>query len=73
MGMLDPEKEVRAAKLREEYGYSTGEREAAEIGGSEYDENILQLGIERQSWQNANLAYPQIKPAAGQEGGMRNE
>ena len=62
MGMLDPEKEVRAAKLREEYGYSTGEREAAEMTGTTYSENIAQLSVERQNWRNNNLAYPRTKP-----------
>lgn len=71
MGMLDPEKEVRAAKLREEYGYSTGEREAAEMTGTTYSENIAQLSVERQNWRNNNLAYPRTKPV--EENGEETE
>ncbi|MBQ5343739.1 MAG: phage portal protein [Acidaminococcaceae bacterium] len=74
MGMLDPEKEVRAAKLREEYGYSTGEREAAEMTGTTYTENIAQLSVERQSWRNNNLEYPLTKPTvADGKGGADGE
>lgn len=74
MGMLDPEKEVRAAKLREEYGYSTGEREAAEMTGTTYTENIAQLSVERQSWRNNKLDYPLTKPvAADGKGGADDE
>ena len=68
---VDPEKEVRAAKLREEYGYSTGEREAAEMTGTTYSENIAQLSVERQNWRNNNLAYPRTKPV--EENGEETE
>lgn len=58
MGMLDPTKEVEAAKKRVDYGYSSGEQEAAEITGTEYETNILQLRTERNLWQSNGMTYP---------------
>lgn len=46
-GQLDPVKEVKAALLRIENGLSTGQREAAELTGSEYETNIRQLAYEK--------------------------
>lgn len=70
MGMLDPVKEVTAAKLRVDYGLSTGEQEAAEITGTEYEENISQLQAEHIHWDNAGLNYPYA--SSMKEGGEEN-
>lgn len=70
MGMLDPVKEVTAAKLRIDYGLSTGEQEAAEITGTEYEENISQLQAEHTHWDNAGLNYPYA--SSMKEGGEEN-
>lgn len=37
-GQLDPKKEAEAAKIRVEEGFSTREREAAELTGMKYDQ-----------------------------------
>lgn len=47
-GQLDPVKEVNAAILRTQHGYSSHQREAAELTGTEYESNIRQLAYERQ-------------------------
>lgn len=72
MGLLDPEKEIRAAALRIKYGLSTGERESAEITGTDYDDNIDQLAIESESWLNAGLAVPKADNT-GEGGGGKYE
>lgn len=59
-GMLDPVKEVNAATLRVEQGYSTRERETTELTGGNWDDNIVQILKE-------NEQLSKIKPM--QEGG----
>lgn len=59
MGMLDPVKEVNGAALRVKYGLSTGEREAAEITGTSYDDNIDQLAVEQNTWRDKGMEVPQ--------------
>lgn len=46
-GQLDPVKEVNAAVLRVKHGFSTRQREAAELTGSEFETNIRQLAYEQ--------------------------
>lgn len=58
MGMLDPVKEVNGAALRVKYGFSTAEREAAELTGSNYDDNVDQIASERAVWVNNGMNYP---------------
>lgn len=41
-GQLDPEKEVKAAELRVQGGFSTRERETAELTGTDFYKNIRQ-------------------------------
>ncbi len=71
MGMLDPEKEVRGAALRVKYGYSTGEREAAELTGSDFDSNIDQIASEQQTWLAKGLQPPKADNT-GEAGGERD-
>ena len=47
MSILDPVKDVNGSHLRTEYGLSTLEREAAEMTGSDYEENLEQIAYER--------------------------
>lgn len=47
MSILDPVKDVRGSYLRTAYGLSTCEREAAEMTGSDFEENLEQLAYER--------------------------
>ena len=58
MGMLDPVKEVTGAALRRKYGFSSGEREAAELTGSDYDDNIDQIALENATWAKHGLSVP---------------
>jgi len=46
-GQLDPVKEANAAVIRVENGFSTRQREAAELTGSEYESNVQQLAYEK--------------------------
>ncbi|MCY9690979.1 phage portal protein [Paenibacillus larvae] len=46
-GQIDPLKEVKAAEKRVENGFSTGERETAELTGGDYEMNIRQLAREK--------------------------
>lgn len=48
MSILDPIKDVNGSALRVEYGLSTREREAAEMTGTDLEENIEQLVYEQQ-------------------------
>jgi lambda family phage portal protein len=45
-GQLDPLKEVNAAVIRVENGFSTGERETAELTGGDYETNLRQRSRE---------------------------
>lgn len=60
MGVLDPVKEAEGAALRIEHGLSTGEREAAEMTGTDFDENIAQRGMELKAMQAAGVSVPQM-------------
>lgn len=46
MSILDPIKDVNGSRLRVQYGLSTMEREAAEMTGSDYEENLMQIAYE---------------------------
>lgn len=72
MGLLDPVKEITAAAMKRKYGFSTGEREAAEISGTDYDDNIAQLASEALTWQSHGMAVP-VVDNTGDKGGEKNE
>lgn len=44
--MIDPVKELQAAALKINLGVSSREKESIEINGTEFNENIRQLGKE---------------------------
>lgn len=54
-GQLDPTKEVQAAKMRVENGFSTRERETIELTGGDFDRNVEQLHRENQLMKEAGL------------------
>lgn len=58
-GMLDPVKEVSAAISRVENGFSTHQREAAELTGTEYESNIRQLAYEQKVKSDYGIANPE--------------
>lgn len=66
MGMLDPVKEVNGAALRVKYGFSTGEREAAELTGTDYDNNIDQIAVEQGTWKAKGLEVPKADKTGGE-------
>lgn len=51
-GMIDPVKELQAAKLKIDLGVSSREKEAIEINGTEFNDNIRQLGKEAELIKN---------------------
>jgi len=61
-GSLDPAKEVQAADLKVKCGFSTTEREASELNGSNYRDNIRQQATERQEFEDNDLVYPPYRP-----------
>lgn len=56
-GQIDPVKEVNAAKLRVENGFSTRERETTEINGGDFENNIVQLEDENKKMIQAGLIF----------------
>lgn len=67
-GSLDPQKEVAAADQKVKCGFSTIERESAELNGSNYRDNIRQQSLEQSEFESAELIYPPYRPSGG--GGM---
>lgn len=61
MGVLDPVKEVQGAALRVYHGFSTREKEAAEMTGTSWNENVERLAIERKTLDNLGLPIPDVK------------
>ena len=64
-GSLDPQKEVAAADQKVKCGFSTIERESAELNGSNYRDNIRQQSVEQTEFEEADLIYPPYRPSAG--------
>jgi phage portal protein, lambda family len=58
-GQLDPVREVQAAKMRVENGFSTRERETIELTGGDFDRNIAQLQRENDLMKQDGLVQPQ--------------
>jgi lambda family phage portal protein len=65
-GSLDPRKEVAAADEKVKCGFSTVEREAAELNGSNYRDNIRQSAIEATEFDENDLLYPPYRPTVVQ-------
>lgn len=71
-GQLDPLKEAEAAKLRVEEGFSTREREAAELTGMTYDSIIAIRKREEEARKEAEL-FDAVVAAPPSSGGTDNE
>lgn len=76
MSILDPVKDANGSALRVTYGLSTREREAAEMTGSDFEENIEQLAYEQSLVKKLGLDLGDPAVLAGkiaEEGGETNE
>jgi lambda family phage portal protein len=69
-GSLDPTKEVAAADQKVRCGFSTIEREAAELNGSNWRENVRQASVEKTEYDERGLVYPPDRPIAGVGSGL---
>jgi capsid protein len=67
-GQVDPVKEVNAAILRVENGFSTRERETTELTGGDFDRNIKQIIRENQLMGEVNPTIGQAKGGGNSEG-----
>uniref|UniRef100_UPI002637EF89 phage portal protein n=1 Tax=uncultured Anaerovibrio sp. TaxID=361586 RepID=UPI002637EF89 len=70
MSILDPVKDIKGSILRVDSGLSTGEREAAEMTGSDFEDNLQQLAYEREL--RESLGLDQSATAFTTEGGEEN-
>lgn len=80
MSILDPVKDITGSALRVQYGLSTREREAAEMTGTDFEENLDQLAWEQERIRELGLpeSNPEVLAGAmlgnnkGQGGGEEN-
>lgn len=79
MSILDPVKDITGSALRVQYGFSTREREAAEMTGTDFEENLDQLAWEKERIEalglpmgNPEVLAGQILKAEPKEGGEDN-
>ncbi len=66
MSILDPVKDITGSALRVQYGLSTREREAAEMTGTDFEENLEQLAWEQKRLQELGLPQANTEVLAGQ-------
>jgi lambda family phage portal protein len=64
-GSLDPLKEVAAADQKVQCGFSTIEREAMELNGSDYRDNVRQQAVEKKTFEDADLVFPPYRTSSG--------
>lgn len=70
-GQLDPVKEVNAAQLRVQNGFSTREKETQELTGGDFDKNIARMKKENELMNNAGAIQP--KTIIQEEGGNKED
>lgn len=70
-GQVDPVKEVTAAQMRVQNGFSTREKETQELTGGDYDLNVLQIKKENELLNQAGTT--QSSNVVIQEGGEKDE
>lgn len=78
MSILDPVKDMNGSTLRVENGVSTREREAAEMTGTDLEENIAQLAFEKQLMEKygmglADADNPSVGSKSEAKGGEEDE
>ena len=67
MSILDPVKDMNGSNLRVESGLSTREREAAEMTGTDLEENIAQLAYEQKLIEQYGLSKSVPAVLAGRD------
>ena len=72
MSILDPVRDINGAALRIQYGLSTPEREAAEITGSDFYENLEAIRIAKTKVQEAGVQLGTNAVLLTEEGGEEN-
>ena len=78
MSILDPVKDMNGSTLRVTNGVSTREREAAEMTGTDLEENIAQLAFEKQLMEKygmglADAVNPSVGSKSTTKGGEEDE
>ena len=78
MSILDPVKDMNGSNLRVQNGVSTREREAAEMTGTDLEENIAQLAFEKQLMEKygiglADAVNPSVGSKSEAKGGEEDE
>lgn len=72
-GQLDPKKEVEAAEMRVKNGFSTATKEAMELTGTDFQDNMAQIKRENRMKQEAGLTGQEQSIAAPAETERENE
>ena len=67
MSILDPVKDIKGSALRVQYGLSTREREAAEMTGTDFEENLDQLAWELKMIESKGLTLGTPEVLAGKD------
>ena len=67
MSILDPVKDIKGSALRVQYGLSTREREAAEMTGTDFEENLDQLAWELKMIESKELTLGTPEVLAGKD------
>ena len=67
MSILDPVKDIKGSAMRVQYGLSTREREAAEMTGTDFEENLDQLAWELKMIESKGLALGTPEVLAGKD------
>jgi capsid protein len=56
-GSIDPLKDIQAAMLRVQLGVSTVQREAMLTNGTDWEDNVAQLAVEKKAFEDLDLTY----------------
>jgi len=56
-GTIDPLKDIQAAMMRVQLGISTVQKESVAYNGSNWEENVIQLALEKKTFEDSDLTY----------------
>jgi lambda family phage portal protein len=57
IGSIDPLKDIQAAMLRVQLGVSTVQRESMLLNGTDWEDNVTQLALEKKAFEDVDLVY----------------